>query len=83
MCTEVIVSQETNNVTDMFPPYYWGINNLTEYCAQEFGTLPQAERMQIWFPLNISESVTSRIIFSNGLLDPWYVTYVMFMWIYA
>ena len=72
MCTEVVVSQETNNITDMFPPYNWSISNLTAYCKQEFGVLPQLDRMRIWFPLDISENITSRIIFSNGLLDPWH-----------
>eukprot|EP01084_Bolivina_argentea_P289039 496228_1 len=71
MCTEVIASQQTNNITDMFPPYIWDLNNLTAYCKQEFGVIPQTERMQIWFPLDISENITNKIIFSNGLLDPW------------
>ena len=71
MCTEIVYSMITNNVTDMFPPFVWDNNNLTEYCNKVYGVTPEPKAMQVWFPLDLGNA-TSRIIFSNGLLDPWH-----------
>jgi len=71
MCTEIVYAMDTNNITDMFPPRLWNLNNLTEYCNATFQVIPEYEWMQIWFPLDIGNA-SSRIIFSNGLLDPWH-----------
>jgi len=71
MCTEIVYAMDTNNITDMFPPRLWNLNNLTEYCNATFQVTPEYEWMQIWFPLAIGNA-SSRIIFSNGLLDPWH-----------
>jgi len=70
MCTEIIYGMDTNNITDMFPPRIWELNNLTIYCQETFGTTPNPTWMQIWFPADINADMTSKIIFSNGLLDP-------------
>ena len=61
----------TNNVTDMFPPFVWDNKNLTEYCNKVYGVTPEPQQMQVWFPLDLGNA-TSKIIFSNGLLDPWH-----------
>ena len=71
MCTEIVYPMITNNVTDMFPPFVWNNNNLTEYCNATYGVIPEPQEMQTWFPLDLG-NVASRIIFSNGLLDPWH-----------
>eukprot|EP01084_Bolivina_argentea_P039889 73704_1 len=71
MCTEIVYSMVTNNITDMFPPFHWDIHNLTKYCNQVYGVTPEPDQMQVWFPLDVGDA-TSRIIFSNGLLDPWH-----------
>jgi len=71
MCTEIVYSMVTNNVTDMFPPFVWSNKNLTEYCNKVYGVTPEPDAMQVWFPLALGNA-TSKIIFSNGLLDPWH-----------
>jgi len=71
MCTQIVYAMQTNNVTDMFPPFLWSNQNLTEYCKRTYNVTPDFSFMKIWFPLDLGE-ITSRIIFSNGLLDPWH-----------
>ncbi|KAH3763197.1 dipeptidyl-peptidase family protein [Pelomyxa schiedti] len=67
-CTELISNVDTNNVTDMFPPYPYDYEELCEYCAETWGATPD--------PLGLSTrfdwSNSTRIIFSNGLIDPWW-----------
>jgi len=70
-CTEVVYEMVMNNQTDMFPPRVWNIGNLTSYC-EKYGVKPRDDWMRKWFPLKLG-GVTSRIIFSNGLLDPWHL----------
>lgn len=71
MCTEVVYAMETNNVTDMFPPYKWDNKDLETYCKKTYDVIPNVQQIQEWFPLDLEKSA-SRIIFSNGLLDPWH-----------
>ncbi|ETO20282.1 hypothetical protein RFI_16937 [Reticulomyxa filosa] len=47
MCTEIVYGQDTNNVTDMFPPRIWELQNLTEYCQPKYGVTPEPSWMQI------------------------------------
>jgi len=67
-CTQLIANVDTNNVTDMFPPYPYDFEELTAYCQKQWGATPD--------PLHLSETYnwvnSTRIIFSNGLLDPWW-----------
>eukprot|EP01084_Bolivina_argentea_P039891 73711_1 len=61
----------TNNITDMFPPTVWDLNNLTKYCNETYDLPPpDLEWKQIWFPQNIIGTAITNIIFSNGELDP-------------
>ena len=71
MCTEIVYAMETNNVTDMFPPFVWSNKDLEAYCQKKYGVKPDIESVQVWFPLDLEKSAT-KIIFSNGLLDPWH-----------
>eukprot|EP01084_Bolivina_argentea_P242402 406660_1 len=71
MCTEIVYAIVTNNVTDMFPPLVWDNKALDQYCSKTYGVTPNPDWMKIWFPLDVANA-TSRIIFSNGLLDPWH-----------
>ena len=74
-CTEVIHPIAANNVTDMFPPQRWSLGGLTSDCERRFGVRPRPQ----WLPdsmgmaggLAALPSVTSHVIFSNGLNDPW------------
>lgn len=72
MCTEINYAMITNNVTDMFPPSVWDRNDLTDYCWENYQLIPSVEFMEMWYPLNFSD-MTDKIIFSNGLLDPWHL----------
>lgn len=69
-CTEIVSNVDTNNVTDMFPaaPYDWAA--VVDYCQRTWGTTPRP--LAIPTTYNITASSTSRIIFSNGLIDPWW-----------
>lgn len=71
MCSEVIYEQATNNVSDMFPPREWTLANLTAYCQKHYGTSIDLNFLRIAFGGVNLQKVTSRIIFSNGDLDPW------------
>lgn len=72
MCTEIFYEQNTNNVTDMFPPRNWTMAKLNSYCMKHYGVKPDPvfNRLQLG-GINMSR-VASKIIFSNGLLDPWH-----------
>ena len=73
MCTQMVYEMNTNNITDMFPLRIWELNNLTKYCNNKYNVTPEPEWMQLWFPYDLSKpGVTSNIIFSNGLLDPFH-----------
>eukprot|EP00483_Globobulimina_turgida_P010890 UN10911 len=69
-CTYGANSMNTNNVTDMFPPTIWEGSNLTKYCNDTYGLLPNNDWQKIWFPQNIVGTGITNIIFSNGELDP-------------
>lgn len=70
-CTEIIYYPCSNGRTDMFPPSEWNNDNLTQYCQAKYGVVPRPDFLLDEFGAgNISSSAT-RIIFSNGLLDPW------------
>merc|ERR1719384_759620 len=58
MCTEIVYTMETNNITDMFPPFKWDNKNLTEYCDRVYGVTPEPEQMQIWFPLDLAQATS-------------------------
>ena len=74
-CTEIIHPIAANNVTDMFPPQSWSIAGLTSECNELFDVTPRPA----WMPTLMGMSggakglhkVTSHVIFTNGLLDPW------------
>jgi hypothetical protein len=71
-CTEIVHPIASNNITDMFPPSNATSSN--EWCNSEFGVVPRPR----WMPESMGmddlerfASMTSRIIFSSGELDPW------------
>jgi dipeptidyl-peptidase-2 len=78
VCTEIVLLVSTNNVTDMFPPYAWNMETLTNYCTKRWGVTPNPNWTSTHFggspadPASAFRKSASRIIFSNGLLDPWH-----------
>lgn len=70
-CTEILYFPATNNVTDMFPPRPWDLANVTAYCQARWNVTPRIG----WTSLSLGGADIewgSRIIFSNGMLDPWH-----------
>jgi hypothetical protein len=75
-CTEVVHPIGANNVTDMFPPRPWSARLLAAGCATLFGV--GAPRFE-WLPESMGMAagakglgvVTSRVVFTSGVLDPW------------
>eukprot|EP00051_Salpingoeca_urceolata_P010330 m.126034 g.126034 ORF g.126034 m.126034 type:complete len:497 (-) comp16670_c0_seq3:163-1653(-) len=70
-CTQIVSNVDTNNVTDMFPPAPYDLAAVQAYCKKQWGTVPDPGYVGEMFSLE-KLNATSRIIFSNGLLDPWW-----------
>lgn len=67
-CTQLVPNVDTNNRTDMFPPKPYDFESLKAYCAQQHGTIPRPDAPHKAYDLTHS----SRLLISNGLLDPWF-----------
>jgi dipeptidyl-peptidase-2 len=74
-CSELNYLPSTNNVTDMFPPRLWDSDKLSKYCASAWGIQTRPDWLTLEYGLTpaLLKKSPSRIIFSNGLLDPWHV----------
>jgi len=70
-CGEIVYFPNTNNRTDMFPPRDWTLTNLTSHCKAVWGITPRPTWLRTYTGGN-NIHYASRIIFSNGLLDPWH-----------
>jgi hypothetical protein len=72
-CTYMIESIGVNNVTDMFIPRASSLEWLNAHCAARFSVVPAPRALaNLWgFDADRLPSVTSRIIFTNGLNDGW------------
>lgn len=69
-CTEMVMPMCTDGIHDMFEPSVWNLTRETLRCRARWKVSPEAFRAQLFYGgRNISAA--SRIIFSNGLLDPW------------
>lgn len=71
-CSEINYAPTTNNVSDMFPPRAWDLERLAAYCVQAHGVKPRPQWLETAFGGSSIGRSASRIIFSNGLLDPWH-----------
>lgn len=67
-CRQIVYSTSTDNISDMFPPREWGPTQLSRYCQQTWSIKPQITWYQSWLS---AVQNSSRIIFTNGLWDPW------------
>lgn len=72
-CTFMVETIGVNNVTDMFLPRAWTMDWLNAHCAARFGVAPAPRALaDLWgFDADRLPSVTSRVIFTNGLNDGW------------
>jgi hypothetical protein len=72
-CTFLVEQIGVNGVTDMFLPREWTIEWMNAHCQDRFGVTPQPRTLaDLWgFDEDRLPSITSRIIFTNGLQDGW------------
>jgi lysosomal Pro-X carboxypeptidase len=75
-CTEMVMPFASGvSGKDLFyPPSPWNLTATSEGCVTQFGVKPRASWGSVGFPgdrLFSDAAGFSRIIFTNGLLDPW------------
>eukprot|EP00053_Salpingoeca_punica_P007734 m.70486 g.70486 ORF g.70486 m.70486 type:complete len:486 (-) comp14302_c1_seq1:444-1901(-) len=69
-CTEIVSNIDTNGVTDMFLPFPYDWPALVKYCKNRWNVTPDPLKIPTMY--NITAESASNIIFTNGLLDPWW-----------
>jgi lysosomal Pro-X carboxypeptidase len=75
-CTEMVLPISSNGTSDMFPPSYYNLTEMTAYCQSAFGVTPRPYWMTTTYgglltPEGTNNIQGSNIVFSNGMLDPW------------
>ena len=64
----------SDNVSDMFPAVAWSLPGLSGWCKGLFGVTPRPYWLPSQFGMDdlprFATSV-SKLVFTNGLLDPW------------
>lgn len=70
-CTELIDPSCDDGVHDFFEPEPWNFEEFSQQCYETYHVKPDADRMDLFFG-GKDITASSNIVFSNGLLDPWY-----------
>ena len=73
-CTEVIQNLGIAQDSTMFLPHPWSLKWMKEHCQRRFGVSPRPYHLRDTMGLDDLRSwpQPARIIFSNGLQDPWH-----------
>lgn len=73
--TTIVHPIGANNVTDMFPPMNWSIEDTAYWAQKDFGVSPDPLHMPMQFGMSHMSRFTrtnSKILFVYGLRDPWH-----------
>ncbi|EAR86508.2 serine carboxypeptidase S28 family protein (macronuclear) [Tetrahymena thermophila SB210] len=72
-CADIVQPIHPNGVTDMFYDQPWDKDSYQQYCQETFGLTPNYDYVLNFYGGKNDEEMKqfTRIIFSNGLLDPW------------
>ncbi|OXA52051.1 Lysosomal Pro-X carboxypeptidase [Folsomia candida] len=70
-CTELIDPECDDGVHDFFEPQTWDFAEFAQQCYDTYHVKPDASRVNLFFG-GKDIIAASNIVFSNGLLDPWY-----------
>ncbi|KAL4474904.1 hypothetical protein ABPG74_001600 [Tetrahymena malaccensis] len=72
-CADIIQPIHPNGITDMFYNSPWDKDSYQQYCQETFGLTPNYDYALNFYGGKNDEEMKqfSRIIFSNGMLDPW------------
>lgn len=72
ICRDLVVKTGFAGSEKMFyPPRTWTLEWLSQHCQSRFGVLPEPGRLTDMWHFDDLVSHTSRILFTNGLVDGW------------
>jgi len=69
-CGEMVMPMCTNGVSDMFNEEAWDFESDAEYCREAYNITPRRFMIEMMYGATHLDQF-SKILFSNGYLDPW------------
>ncbi|KAG8228746.1 hypothetical protein J437_LFUL009668 [Ladona fulva] len=70
-CTEMVMPMCSTGEFDMFEAKKWDLGKEAERCKERWGTDPKPYQAEMLYGGRKALPYASKIIFSNGMLDPW------------
>lgn len=71
-CNEMVMPYCANGKTDISYPFQWNFESFKLYCQKRYAMTPDPQKMRTMFGGD-EITMSSKIVFSNGDLDPWSV----------